>query len=73
MIHAGPYIDRTIRHHLNWATVFRRDAEVLESKAAEKRLAADECEKKAKQMAAGTDWHPGNAATYTNGVSERGS
>lgn len=57
-IHAGPYIQRTIRYQLGWARQFREDAAALEAKAAEKLAAAIECERKAASMAAGTDFNP---------------
>jgi hypothetical protein len=63
-IHAGPYIQRTIHHHKWWADQFRKDAEALESKAADLRAAADEAARKAAQLAEGTDF----AVAFSSGI-----
>lgn len=56
-IHAGPYIVRSILSQKRWAEEFRKDADALEAKAIERRLAADDCDQKAARLAEGTDFN----------------
>lgn len=55
-IHAGPYIDRTIRMRMHWAAKYRDEARALEAKAAELRDAADQAEAEAARLGKDTDF-----------------
>jgi hypothetical protein len=67
MMHAGPYIERSIRYRLYRAAEYLRQAQEMETKAAELREAAALANDEAARFAEGTDFDLSAAKTEVVG------